>query len=378
MQADRTVKGWREPITLGSALALAAAQQQAGNLEGAKGLYQQILLHRPGHPQALTMLGSIAYQQGNDERGDDLVEEAISALSRSLDGMPPTLPEQAGLANLLLARHRPKEAMKRLAKTVLPHFPVRSSEQNFVRLRDRARSAGRPSILMTAMPKSASESIGHRLATGLGLGQSHVSIGLFPHCCPVPGRLAAFAPGGILAKEHIGPEQYHVERLVESGIDRLLVHLRDPRQALLSWAHFVMEDVSRRMLAPIWRDIVPPAKILGSGLPDVIDWCLQHYLPLLIDFMLGWHRREQEPCPNLKVRCLTFESFVANQERYVTDALSFYDLACEDLKAGDQAPAIHFRRGRIDEWRQVFSKEQRRQADSALPDALVERFGWGS
>ncbi len=373
---DRAVK--REPITLGSALALATAQQQAGNLEGAKGLYRQILIHSPGHPQALTMLGSIAYQQGHDEIGDGLVEEAISALIQSLDSMPPTAPEHAGIANLLLARHRPKEAIERLAEATLPLFPVRSSEQAFTSLRDHARAASRPSILMTAMPKSASESVGHRLATGLGLGQTHVSIGLFPHCCPVPCRLRAFASGGIMAKEHIGPEQHHLDRFAAAGIDRVLVHLRDPRQAALSWAHFVMGDVSRRMLAPIWRDIVPPAKVLAHGLPHVIDWCLQHYLPLLVDFSLGWHRREQEPCPRVRVRCLTFEAFIADRERYLADALSFHDLGRGDLKADDQVPTIHFRQGRIDEWRQVFSKEQCRQADSVLPDALAERFGWGS
>lgn len=364
------------PVTVEKVLAMARAQQRAGNLEIAQRLYQQILARIPEQVQALTMLGSIAYQQGDDSAGDQLVEQAIAILARALAGKPMTTPEQAGLANLLLARNRPKDAVERLASVTLPLNPVRSSAAEFGMQRRKAKMAGLPSILMTAIPKSASESLWNALAEGLGLAQSHVSIGLFPDCCLVPYRLRDLATGGVIAKEHIAPNEHNIAMLKEAGIDHLLVHLRDPRQALLSWAHFVRDDVSRRMLAPIWRKTVPPARLLDRSLHDVIDWCFEHYLPLLIDFAEGWHRQEDNGDSGLKVHCLTFETFVLDRDRYLADVLKFFELDSGNLTSGGRGATVHWRRGRIDEWRMMFSAAQLQQASDALPGSLSARFGW--
>jgi len=311
-------------ISVDQALQMAMAEQRAGNLLAAQRLYEQITAKLPHQAQALTMLGSIAYQRGDDALGEAYVEQAIRSMEAALAAMPSDAPEQASLANLLLARNRPADAIKRLAMIKLPLNPLRSSPDEFHAKRRHAVAAGRPSILMTAMPKSASESLSNILAEGLGLAQSHVSIGLFPHCCLVPSRVQDLATGGVIAKEHIRPERHNLDMLAGAGIDKVLVHLRDPRQALLSWAHFVRDDVSQRMLAPIWRKILPPARILERDFAYVIDWCIECYLPLLIDFAQGWHKIEQSHHSACQVRCLSFEMFVADRHQYLAAALGFY------------------------------------------------------
>lgn len=366
----------RSTVTLGSVLAMAGAEQRAGNLEIAARLYRQILSKIPEQSQALTMLGSIAYQQGDDGAGDDLIEQAIAALARALESVPHTAPEHAGLANLLLARNRPKEALRHLAEVKLPLHPVRSAATEFNARRERAEAAGLPPILMTAMPKSASESLWNMLGETLGLAQSHVTIGLFPQCCLVPYRLHDLSAGGVIAKEHFGPDEHNVAMLADAGIDRVLVHLRDPRQALLSWAHFVRDDVGRRMLAPIWRKIVPPAHVLNRDLHQVIDWCLEHYFPLLVDFAEGWYRWERSSHAGLRVRCLTFERFITDREQYLTDVMNFYGLEPDHPIPNKETSIVHWRRGQIDEWRTVFTAAQCRRAGHALPGSLIARFGW--
>lgn len=366
----------RGTVPVETVLAMAGAQQRAGNPAAAERLYRQILTKLPQQPQALTMLGSLAYQRGDDGAGDALVERAIAALTEALDAMPAAAPEHAGLANLLLARGRPEDAFERLARVELPLNPVRSSVAEFATRREAAKAAGRPSILMTTMPKSASESLWNHLAIGLGLGQSHVSIGLFPDCQLVPCRVRDLKAGGVIAKEHVGPDEHNLAILADAGIDRILVHLRDPRQAVLSWAHFVRDDVSRRMLAPIWRKIVPPAALLDRDLHQVIDWCLDHYLPLLVGFIEGWHLLERDGHAGLCVRCLTFETFVADRDDYLAKVLDFYGLAPNDMALVQQAATIHWRRGETDEWRSVFTAAQRRRAGDALPACLSEHYGW--
>jgi len=163
--------------------------------------------------------------------------------------------------------------------------------------------------------------------------------------------------------------------LADAGIDRILVHLRDPRQALLSWAHVVENDVSMRELAPIWRQIMPPATVLDGDMNDVIDWCLDHYLPLLVDFAERWQWHADNNT-SITIHCMTFERFVTDRSAYLGELLDVYGLAAFHEAAIEQASTIHWRRGRVDEWREVLSADQRRRASETLPAALGRRFGW--
>lgn len=363
-------------ISLGDALMQASRVFEKGDLIHAAGLYDKVLESVPLQPQALTMRASIAYRQGEDALGDDLIDRAIEALKLALDAMPPEAPEQAGLANLLLARGRGDEAARLLRHVELPVRPMRANTADFTARCERARAKGAPSILMTTMPKSASESLWNILAAGLDFGQCHMTIGLFPHCCLVSSRLRELAKGGIVAKEHVLPIEANLAMIADAGIDKVLVHLRDPRQAVLSWAHFVKNDVGMCMLAPIWRQIVPPAAVLNGELNDVIDWCIDHYLPLLVDFAERWRQLAVSDATEMTIHCMTFERFVADRSAYLGKLLDIYDLAAFNEAAIEQASTIYWRRGRVDEWRDVLSTDQRRRASEALPAALGGHFGW--
>jgi len=363
----------RAPLTVEQALMAAHAQQRAGALDPARAIYERVLTLAPRHPRALTMLGTIAYQQGDEALGDAYIERAIEVL----EGVAgEDAGQAAGLANLLLARGRTSEALTLLAGLELPLNPIRATPEAFAERRAGAQAAGRPAMLITTVPKSASESIWNRLAAGLGLAQSHVSIGLFPDCALVPARVRDLAAGGIIAKEHIAPTPYNLDSLRAAGIDRLVVHLRDPRQATLSWAHFVRDDVGKRPLGPIWRKIVPPARVLEAGLEAVVDWCVEHYLPRLIDFARDWAEVQAKPAGGLAVRCLSFEQYVANEAAYLREVLDLYDLDQAGFAAETRAETVHWRKGETAEWRSVFTAAQRRRAQRQMPAGLAGRFGW--
>ena len=64
----------------------------------------QILRASPNHPDVLTLLGSTAYQLGDDETAAAHVDTAIRGYRRMLMGAPDNAALRAQLANLLLAR----------------------------------------------------------------------------------------------------------------------------------------------------------------------------------------------------------------------------------------------------------------------------------
>jgi hypothetical protein len=368
----------REAKALSEAFQEARSLQAAGELGQAQRIYEQILARRPYHSESLTLLASVCYQRGEAMQGDAYVDRALEVLGQMRRQYPNNVPVQGQQANLLLARGRLAEAEALCAALKLPLYPIRATPEEFVQRRDRALLSGLPPILINALPKSASESLWNRLAAGLDMAQAHVSLGLFPDCTLVGPRVASLAEGGLIAKEHLPAKPHNLAQLERHGVQKLLFHQRDPRQATLSWAHFVKDDVSMRLMAPIWRRIVPPAEVLARDLAAVIDWSIDSYLPLAVDFIAGWAEVADRPERKLEVLFLDFETYRTAPRDYIVRVLAFYGIAPDRYREreGEAAEVVHLRKGALQEWREVFTPEQARRAWQRMPEALAARFGW--
>lgn len=358
------------------AFKLARQCQAEGGLEDARKIYERLLTLVPQHGEAATMLGSLAYQRGDEHQGDAFVDKAIGIYRAQLHATPFKPAPRASLANLLLARGQAAEAEEYLAGLEMPLNPIRASLETFFERQQSGARRGLPRMIIVTIPKSASESIWNRLAEGLGLAQSHMSIGLFPDCCLVPSRVAAMAQGGVIVKEHLPPTPHNMGLLQEHGLDRVVFHVRDPRQATLSWAHFVRDDVSMRLMAPLWRKIVPPAGVLQAGLESVIDWSVEHYLPLLLRFIEEWMAIADDPNSPIRVKLLDFELFRSDSARYENEVLDFYGIERDAFDRDAVSETIHLRKGETDEWRGVFTQAQAAAAWRQIPKHMAERFGW--
>ncbi len=350
--------------------------QGEGRLDEARRIYEHILHHLPVHVESMTMLASVHYQQGDDIQAEAYLRRAVGVYRKILEQQPGALRARAPLANLLLAMGRRAEAEAELADLALPVNPIRQTAEQFAARRSAAIARGRGSLIINTVPKSASESIWNRLAEGLGLAQCYLSIGLYPECTLVPSRVAFAAQGGLIAKEHLPATPHNLELLRRHGLGRMVFHLRDPRQATLSWAHFVKDDVASRLLAPIWRQVVPDAEVLAAGLPAVIDWSIDVYLPRLIAFIEGWVEAADAADSGIEVAFLRFEDFVADGDGYLRRALEHFGIDPGDFAWDAAAENVHLRRGLTEEWREAFSRAQRERAWAALPKALRKRFGW--
>ena len=363
-------------LSLPQAFDLARRLQSDGQLEDARKLYERLLHFQPGHPGALTMLASIGYQRGQDIQADAYIDRANALYAEILQQRPDDTQIRAALVNQLLARGHRDQAQRYAQDLPLQMNPVRSDPSTFAQTRARAIAEGRPRMLINTVPKSASETIWNRLAAGLGMAQSHVSIGLFPECTVLPYRMKTFMDGGIVAKEHLPATRHNLRQLVDAGMTRVVFHVRDPRQATLSWAHFVQDDVSMRLLAPIWRQVVPHADVLAGGLEETVDWAIDKYLPQLVKFMTDWDALGRDPDQDIDVKFLSFEFFRNDEDAYVREVLGFYGIPYDTLAPDAQSADVHYRKGELDEWRDAFTRRQARRAWDAIPRDLAKRFGW--
>ena len=363
-------------LTADQAMDRARHHHLAGELEQARALYLEVLRASPNHPDALTLLGSTAYQLGDDETAAAHVDTAIRGYRRMLMDAPDNAALRAQLANLLLARDRGAEAEAVIDKAMVPFNPVRSNQAEFDSRRRDARARGLPGMLINALPKSASESIWNRLAEGLGLAQGHISLGLFPDCLTIPYRARELGRGGMAAKEHLPATTHNLEVLARSGVDRVVVQVRDLRQATLSWAHFLEGDVRKRLLAPLWRKTSPAAAFFREPFETQLDWHIDHYLPIAARFIDEWIDASDAPDCGVAVKFLTFEAFKDDSDAYMDALLAFYGVAAEGFRRDAGAEVVHLRKGTVDEWRGVFSEAQAARAWRHIPPRMAERFAW--
>ena len=370
------VQGTQPGLTPEQALHMAYRHHQAGEIAAAKRLYEKLLAGMPHHAPALSMLASIAYLEGDDIQAEAYLDTALGSYRQAVAYKPEDFGLRAGLVNLLLASDRVEEAESHLPDLYLPLNPLRVDRDTFAQRRAAGQAAGLPPVVFNTIPKSASESIWNRLAEGLGMGQCHLSIGLFPNCLAVPYRVNEVAGGGISSKEHLAPCPFNVATLRAAGIERLLVHLRDPRQTTLSWAHFVRDDISKTMLGPLWRQSCPPAPVLNAGFDAILDWCIDHYLPRVVDFMTGWTALAEDRDAGLAVDFQTFEAFRADPDAYFGRVLDVYGLDRNTHAVAREAEDVHLRKGAVDEWREVFTPAQKKKAAAALGAPLRDRFDW--
>ena len=240
------------------------------------------------------------------------------------------------------------------------------------------RIAGRPGLIFNTLPKSASVFIWDALAKGLGLVQCRIQLSDFPETLLMPHHVARLAKGGVIAQSHFGPSRHNLLTMLFYGVDRLVVHVRDPRQALLSWVHHV-----RKKNTVFHPDLVslhhrPPQQMLQGNLEELVTWHIKHYLPLEIDWIQGWLDVCEDPeWHDLKVLLLSFEDFKRDNDAYFRKIFDLYGLNPSSFQAPAQtAGKLHFRKGLVSEWKEVFTAEQIEMTKSIVPSELVERFGW--
>ncbi len=358
------------------AYALARSRYEAGALDQAQEICRQVLGTMPDHAGVVVMLASIAFRQGDERSGQTYMDRAIDLSRATIQRQPADLGTRAALVNLLLARDRIGEAEALMPDLDIPLNPIRATEEEFAARREASIGKNLPSMVISTLPKSASESIWNKLAEGLGLAQCYLSLGLFANCCLVPARVAEAGRGGVIAKDHIAPTAHNLRVLGQAGIDRVIVHHRDPRQAALSWVHFARDDINQRLMASLWRKIVPPVEVLSHDLGAQIDWCIENYLPLLIGFLADWRAVDADPDRPVSVLFLSFELFRTEPARYFEQALEFYRVPAERFAAEAEAEVVHLRKGQTDEWRSVFTEAQRERAWELIPDDMAEAFGW--
>ncbi|MCH8113406.1 MAG: sulfotransferase domain-containing protein [Proteobacteria bacterium] len=400
----------KEPAPgFGHDLRTAAKAHLAGDFDGAETRYRHILredtdslvvrsllshllLERRGSdlPEALEHAESAAYGDPNNVANHLLVGDIAIVLKnwalaakayRQVIAMEPDLPDPyLRIKNPLILTGNADELVDLYDAAIRSH-PEMPLERlgNFVVLQEVAIKRGIPGILLVTMPKSGSLYMLMRLSKGLGVPICHASLDLFPTDRVIPSWAQALALGGAVAQEHLDASSRNMAELVRAGLSKAVVHVRDPRQATLSWVHHVETTTGdrehiRQLMSP------PITKMYDRfDLGRKIDWQIENYLPLLVKWTQQWMDFADACASDFEVLFTRYEDFRADEGANIRKILNYMGVSPE---AFDFSPlktsreALHRRKGEADEWREVFSRTQRRRATELVPEDMCARFGW--
>jgi len=245
------------------------------------------------------------------------------------------------------------------------------------RLRPPRPQTCRESILLNTMPKSGSVYVQKSLAKILGLRTMYIGnqYGLIDQI-DVKDALA-FSSGGFVSQNHLAPSPENLQILQHFKL-KMVLHLRDPRQALLSWIHYLHyitggNDTSEQLLYVTPRT---PFGYFEFSLSRQIDWQIDNYMPQLVAWATRWVEiADRGTIPIL----ITHQNDLRLEEKTFFDAiLAFYridlDYALPNLaRTMDET---HFRKADPMEWRRTFMPAQAIRATSLISESLGKRFGW--
>ena len=176
-----------------------------------------------------------------------------------------------------------------------------------------------------------------------------------------------------LAWHHLAPSDHNIA-LLKKYKKKFLVHMREPRQALLSGVHFMaMEHVYNREKKNL------PDNYSVMPLDEQMDFFIKkeriHDICTWIEGWLDVYENESD----LDIKITTFEDFQKDPLAFFKDIVEFYGYDPDLFTEADLIPPseyLHFRKGEIDEWKYVLAKKQIEEMNEQIPDHLFEVFGW--
>ena len=242
-------------------------------------------------------------------------------------------------------------------------------------------------VTLVTMPRSGSGFVSRSLVKGLGLEDLTGQIRYIDEWFPDFGVFAypdynasnefVPMPDGIVVGHSaaLEPNLWNLSLTT----DRLVVNFRDPRQALVSWVHY-MEYLRRSGNVNGLLQYRLPDGYFELSFHDQVEWQIESYfVPVNVEWIRGWVSADESPDFPCDVLFTKFEDLADDPHEYFARILSFFgipDDAFEYPEVPEFRRGTHLRKGSVDEWKQALSSKQIEKVNQTIPGELFERFGW--
>lgn len=244
----------------------------------------------------------------------------------------------------------------------------------------KARRDAIPPFVFVGFPRSGSVFVYTSLVRGLRIpGFGGIHGGAFPDFTLAQEGLNVLLAGRGTAHTHLRGSKTNLLELYDRyNLQKMLVHVRDPRQALLSW-HDFMPKIAGEMDPVQSKHYDLPADYLQKTSEAQLDWLIDNWLSVLVTWLDEWKCAAESEEFGTEIYFSKFEDMRADQHLFFKGILDFFEID-EDLFDPPSAPSgqgdRNFRKGELESWKSVLSPDQYERVRQIVSDDLLSYFGW--
>lgn len=246
-----------------------------------------------------------------------------------------------------------------------------------------ARGSHFPPILINALPKSGSTYISRSLGRALQVGPlSIANHGLVSTGIVNVDVLERVAAGNCVLHQHL-PAEPHIVLALAAKCPRMVLNLRDPRAALVSWSYFVREFNEQHSyifaLQAVEQSL--PERFFEWPDKEQLSWHVDHSLPAMIAWITRW-LEVVDAGPQgsgLTILVTEYTELVEKPEVLFRRILDFFGVDIEPGWLSIRQPkpgSWKFRAGTTKDWRADYAPADLARATEMLPQGWGDRFGW--
>lgn len=254
------------------------------------------------------------------------------------------------------------------------HLPAPELKQQ----QNLAKKRNLPPVFINTMLKSGTGFLTKVIQNKLNLPQFFTTLGGFPNDWIIPEYLKLFSQGGALTVQHLDASEKNLDLLAASNIRKIYLHIRDPRQATVSYMHHLENNLIDEQYA-LRNCIQPflPCEYSKMKQSDKTAWHARNHVPGLIRWTQEWILTADND-PRFEILIIEFNKFKKDEVGTINRILNFFEI---DLKISkndipEKKDIPHFRQGRSQEWRETFTPQQQEILWNLIPKGLATRFDW--
>jgi hypothetical protein len=221
------------------------------------------------------------------------------------------------------------------------------------RRQELAKSRSIPSVLIAAMPRSASASLTQTIGTLLDIPTMRASCGNFPEYFLMPRWFGLAASGAAVFHDHFGASLFNLRVLTDNNVNEVFVRIRDPRSAIYSWLSLRIKVGTLNIAT------------------DFEHTLIQEYNRCFIPWLQGWIAVATKPEFGIKVHWSLYQprrDAVADAVRGILSTLAATHASLEPYHTGD-IPLVeaNFVEGDDESWRRSVSPDCQKRLWEATP-----------
>ena len=325
--------------------------------------------------QILKLIANMQLQQGNRELSKALFERALAIA-----------PDDASILGQLssleiIDQNEPEaRAYYERACQLDEHSPAL---EDLHRIFSNRRMPIGQSMLINTLPKSGSLFLWHAMYTGLDLPQARLGSDWY-----LVERLVKDAvKRGAVGHGHFHASRDNLLTLHQVGVKKMILHLRDPRAALLSWVSQLDTLQAQGKSQPLFYELIDgyfslsfedqkecPA-YFSLSFEEKLSAQIERYLPWQVHWIQDWLAVADGSGSDLEILVTHYSQLLENPRKFYRKILDFYGLAYEGFRMVNDLS----QQGQPSDdtaWQQHFTPNQLDRMSDLLGSSLKTRMQW--